>query len=331
MQTGSKFGSIVSVSYTTVMRKHLVQTKEWADVKTKYGSESIQVGDIFYTKHRIPKTKFYYAYCPRVNPALVDFEKLKVSLKENNCIGLTFDVPNVLKDSSEEKRAVEILEKHCTKSKRSEFAKANVVVDLAKEEKDLFAGMYKKHRYNTRYAAKHGVTVKLAENKADFDQFFKLFKETAIRQDYFIRPKKYYELIWEELHPKGICEILTAEHEGEALASWMIFIFDNVLYYPYGGSSTEHRNLYASNALGWEVIRFGKEKGCEMFDMWGAAEDPEDKSDSYHGFTTFKMKFGGVHVKYIDSYDFKMKPLMYTLFTWANSMRWKLLRLGLIR
>lgn len=313
------------------MHRHIVQSDEWAEVKNKYGSESVKVGEIYYTKHKIPKTKFYYAYCPRVDPVLVDFEKLKASLKRENCVGLTFDVPNVVKGSPEEEKALEIFKKHCKKSVRSEFATANYLLNLTPTEKELFESMHKKHRYNARYAMKNGVEVELAETEKDFDDFYKLLKETAQRQNYFVRPKKYYELIWEVMHPKDMCHILTAKFKGEILASWMLFIYDKVLYYPYGGSSTEHKNLFASNALGWESIRFGKEKGCKLFDMWGAAEDPEDRSDSYYGFTNFKAKFNGNHVIYIDSYDFPIKPLKHLIFTRLNNFRWKLLELGLIK
>jgi lipid II:glycine glycyltransferase (peptidoglycan interpeptide bridge formation enzyme) len=128
-----------------------------------------------------------------------------------------------------------------------------------------------------------------------------------------------------------MCHILTAKFEDEILASWMLFIYQEVLYYPYGGSSTKHRNLFASNALGWESIRFGKEKGCKLFDMWGAAEDPDDRSDSYYGFTNFKAKFNGEHVIYIDSYDLPIKPLKHFVFTRLNNIRWRLLELGLIK
>ena len=313
------------------MHKHIVQSDEWAEIKTKYGTTSVKVGEIYYTKHKIPKTKYYFAYCPRVDPSKINFEDLRASLKRNNCVGLTFDVPNVVKGSEEEIRSIKILKKHCKKSIRSEFATANYLLDLQPSEEELFKNMHKKHRYNARYAMKHGVEVELAETKEDFENFYDVLKKTGLRQNYFVRPKKYYEIIWEQLHPKDMCHILTAKYEGEVLGSWMLFIYENILYYPYGGSSEEHRNLFASNALGWESIRFGKSRECKLFDMWGAAENPEDRSDSYYGFTNFKSKFNGQHVVYIDSYDLIINKPVHFIFTRLNNIRWKLLNLGLIK
>ncbi len=313
------------------MYRHIVQSPEWAKVKTKYGTRAIKVGEIYYTKHKIPKTNYCFAYCPRVDPLAVDFEALKKSLKENKCVGLTFDVPNVAKGSEEEKRALKIINKYCRKSTRSEFAVANYLLDLRKSEKELFEGMHSKHRYNARYALRKGVTIELAEGKEGFDEFFEVFKKTAIRQNYFIRPKKYYQIIWDILHPKGMCYILTAKYEDQVLGSWMVFVYDKVIYYPYGGSSTGHKNLFASNALGWEVIRFGKSKGCELYDMWGAAENPEDRKSPYYGFTNFKAKFRARHILYIDSYDLVINRIIYMVFTSLNKLRWKLLEMGLIK
>ncbi|MFC1622090.1 lipid II:glycine glycyltransferase FemX [Patescibacteria group bacterium] len=309
------------------MKRHIVQTPEWADVKREYGTPAESAGGVMYTRHKIPGSSFYYAYSPRVSPTEINFEELKESLIKNKCAAINFDVPNVTYEAPEAPDAVSILSKKCVESKRSEFAKANVMLDISKPEKELFSGMYKKHRYNVRQALKHGVEVRVGEKDEDFDAFFDLFEKTAKRQKYFIRPKKYYEIIWKKLHPKGICHILTAYYKNVVVASWMVFIYDEVLYYPYGGSSLDYKNLQASTLLGWEVIKFGKSKGCTLFDMWGAAEDLENKRDPYQGFTIFKLRFGGKYVKYIPSHDFVVNKFWYFVFNFANSIRWKILPL----
>jgi len=105
----------------------------------------------------------------------------------------------------------------------------------------------------------------------------------------------------------------------------MLFVYDKTLYYPYGGSSEDHKNLFGSNMVAWEAMKLGKDYDCDTFDMWGAAEDPNDTTDPWHGFTNFKMKFGGKHVTYMDSYDLVINPMMYNMFNLANTIRWKIL------
>lgn len=309
------------------MATHVVQSPEWGNVKTKYGTKAVTGGGVQYTKHKIPLTDLYYAYCPKVDPFQINFDEVKKSLKKEGCIAINFDVPNVQKDATEARKATDFFEKDCIPSPRDTFAKHNITLDLRPTEEELLKNMHSKHRYNVRYAQRKGVWVH-KNNPNDFDTFYKLLEETAERQKYYIHPKKYYKLIWEILKPKSMCHIITAKYQNEALASWMLFSHENILYYPYGGSSEKHKNLFASNLLGWEAIKLGKRLGCHTFDMWGASENPNDKTNPWWGFTNFKLKFGGTHVTYIDSYDLVINQPVYTLFNIANNIRWKILKKG---
>ncbi len=309
------------------MTIHVVQSPEWGEFKTKYGTPAVKAGDTQYTKHKIPGTPLYYAYAPKVDPAKLDFGELKSSLTQNSCIAINFDVPNVLKGTQEAQEAETLFEKTCTKAAKVTFAVHNVLLDITSSEEKLLANMHSKQRYNIKYAQKKGVEITTAQNETGFDIFFNLLKETADRQKYYIHPKTYYQLIWETLAPHNMCHIVTASYNSTPLASWMLFVYDNVLYYPYGGSSEEYKNLQASSLVGWEAIKLGKILGCTQFDMWGACDNLEDETDSWWGFTNFKLKFGGKYVEYMDSYDLVINKPMYNLFNLANKVRWQLLTL----
>lgn len=311
----------------TTAKNHVVQSAEWGAFKNAYGTKSVRSGNVQYTLHHIPMTDRFYGYCPKVNPFNINYDELKKSLSENNCIALNFDVPDVISGAQNEADAIKIFEKECTISHKETFARYNIILGLDKSEEELLQNMHTKHRYNIRYAQKNGVFVKEGKSDQDFDIFYKLLSETAGRQRYFIHPERYYRMIWQRMGGSGMCRILTAYYKDAPLASWMLFVYDGVLYYPYGGSSDEYTNLYGSNLLGWEVIRLGKKLGCEVFDMWGACSDPENQKDPWWGFTNFKLKFGGKHVKYMDSYDLVVDSTKYHIFNLANDLRWKFLRL----
>lgn len=306
---------------------HIVQSPEWGKFKTEMGTPAIRVGKIQYTKHKIPFSSFSYGYSPKVDPNLIEWEKLAKSLKENRCVAVNFDVPNIIADTPESKKVIKLLKEKCKTSPRDTFAKSNVILDISLDEKTLLQKMHKKHRYNIKYAQKNSVVVDIAETNEDFEIFYKLLDETAQRQKYYIHSKNYYKKIWKQFRKQEMCYILIAKHGDAPLVAWMLFIYEGVLYYPYGGSSNEGKNLQGSNLMAWEAIKLGKKHGCKLFDMWGAATDLNDTSDPYHGFTNFKMKFGGKHVTYIDSYDFVVNEPLYTLFNTANDLRWKVLNL----
>lgn len=309
---------------------HIVQSSQWGKFKTKMGTEAIAVGDtkkIQYTKHKIPFVNAYMAYAPKVNPFDIDFKLLKESLENEECIAINFDVPNIMVGSPDEENAIKALKKYCKKSPKDTFAKSNVILDLSASEDEILSNMHKKHRYNIKLAEKKGVYAKIAESKEDFDIFYKLLEETSQRQKYYIHSKEYYESAWDTLRDENMCQILIAMHEDTPLASWMLFNYEDTLYYPYGGSSNEKKHLQASTFIAWEAIKLGKSLNLKTFDLWGASKDPNDETDDWHGFTNFKLRLGGKHVTYIDSFDYLVNDSMYLMFNTANSLRWKILNL----
>ena len=309
------------------MGKHILQSPLWAEFKNRHGTPAVSAGNVIYTVHNIPLTSYNYAYCPRVSPFDVNFDELKKSVEEKNCIAVHFDVPNIIKGSSEAAGAAKIFDQHCVHSPRDEFAKANFFIDLTKSEGELFSALHKKHRYNINYAKKNGVIVRESTEDKDFDIFYSLYKETGVRQKFYFRGHSYLRNMWDIFNKAGLAKLLIAEHEGEALAAWILLSYEGVLYYPYGGSKERKNNLFASTILGWEALLLGKKLDCNTFDMWGASVDLNDASDEYYGFSIFKSKFGANHVVYIDSYDMVINEKLYKFFNLANSFRWKLLKL----
>lgn len=301
-----------------MQKTHIVQTDEWGRFKSQFGTKAVRVGDIQYTIHKIPHTNFNYAYAPKINTKKIDWNELINSLRKNKCFVLNLDVPNVLKNSEEEEKFLMDLEKsklNIKKSTKNTFTKNNVLLDLKPSEEDLLSNMHSKHRYNIRLAEKRGVLIRYARTEKDFNIFMELLEETAKRQNFLIHPRKYYKTLWELFAPRQMAEILIAEYAEEVLATWMLFVYENTLYYPYGGSTSKHRNVFASNLIGWEAIKYGKKRGCELFDMWGACKDLDNTKDPEWGFTNFKLKFGGKYVEYTDSYDLILNKALYYGFS----------------
>ncbi len=308
---------------------HIVQSSLWEKFKSSFGTPTVRVGKVLYTKHAIPFTPYFYAYCPKVDPFDIDFDALRASLKQENCIAINFDVPNVLKDSPNAARAETLFRNAgCVPAPKTTFTPWNLLLDLTSPLDTLLANMHPKHRYNIRLSERRGVVVKhyTKGSHEGIDLFLKLLHQTAVRQGFFLHPDRYYKLLWDILSPTGNAELLVAFYGDEPLAAWLFLLYDSVIYYTYGGSSVAHKNLHASNVLGWEGIKLGKSRGCTLFDLWGSAKDPTDRSDPYWGFTNFKLKFGARHVTYITSYDLVLNPGLYRLFNVANKLRWRALR-----
>ena len=123
-----------------------------------------------------------------------------------------------------------------------------------------------------------------------------------------------------------MARVLIGQYQKKPLVAWMLLNFGDTLYYPYGGSSLEHKEVMASNWVAWEAIKLGKRLNFKIFDMWGALAPDTDKNDPWYGFHRFKEGYGGNHVEYIGTYDLILRSRLYTALNLADRLRWSLLR-----
>ena len=235
---------------------HIVQSAEWSDFKTEFGTKAIKVQDIIFTKHKIPFLPFYVGYAPRVNffTQKFDLNELKKVATQEKCIVIRFDVPNVLA-SDIESETIKSLVSQFAISPKSTFAKHNVLIDLSDDLLKISEKFNQKARYNIKLAEKKGVKVQQMNNDEGLKIFYDLLKETGKRQNFLPHSFKYYKLAFEKLSKNNNATILVATYENIPLTAWMLFHKDGVLYYPYGASSTEHKNLMAADLVVWEALK----------------------------------------------------------------------------
>jgi lipid II:glycine glycyltransferase (peptidoglycan interpeptide bridge formation enzyme) len=312
---------------------HPLQSWEWGEARKKIGTSIVRLGEFngdtlmdvyLMTLHSIPYTPFKIGYIPRSRfPSKGVLSFLTGYAKKHNIIFIKLE-PNENKDSAFESR-IQDLGSRIKRSPHKLFPDWTMVLDLSKSEEELMQGLKQKTRYNVRLAQKKGVTVVENSTDAGFETFSKLYFETTNRQKYFGHNYAFHKTVWNEMKD-SIAHILIASYENTPLAAYELFYFNNVLYYPYGGSSMEYKNVMAPNLLMWEAIRLGKKLGATEFDMWGA-QSPTNASGepSWSGFTRFKEGYNAQYVQKLGSFDLVTNELMYSLYGFAYKTRWALL------
>jgi lipid II:glycine glycyltransferase (peptidoglycan interpeptide bridge formation enzyme) len=303
---------------------HPLQTWEWGEARKKTGVEILRLGEYYGNKlvnvflltfHKVPKTNYKVGYLPRsVFPSTDVLNFISKYAKKNKIIFVKFE-PN--------EEISNIKEKNLITSKHPLFPKWTQVLDLNKTEDELIKSFHSKTRYNIRLAEKKGVVIKEMSNNEGFEIFSKLYFDTCKRQKYFGHSPKYHKIIWESLK-KDISHILIAFYNNIPLASYELFYFKKTFYYPYGGTSTEYRNLMASNLLMWEAIKLGKKLGAEKFDMWGSL------GPNYIRCLSVLPDLRGYSTKiygFIGSYDLIINKKLYHLYNLVYTMREQYLKL----
>ncbi len=314
---------------------HPLQSFEWGEFREKTGVKVIRralvkngeiIDGFTLTVHKIPRLPYTIGYLPKGNkPNEQIISELKKIGKENNCIFIQLE-PNLVGqlNLSDLKPAAHPL-----------FTKYSFVLDISKTEEELLKNMHPKTRYNIKVAQKHNIEIVEDNSKESFEEYLKLTKETTKRQAFYAHTPFYHKTLFETLSKKSDSNslsyhLLKAVYRPDKnpvnLTSWVLFVFHDALYYPYGASNRLHRETMASNLMAWEAIKFGKKLGLKTFDMWGALGQDPDKNDPWYGFHRFKEGYGGNLVEFVGSYDLIINPALYKGYKMADKLRWFYLR-----
>lgn len=309
---------------------HVIQSWEWGEFRKSLGLSLLRYGlyqnnqltKVFQlTLHKIPYTDQYVGYLPKGPEPDKDLaDALEQIGKENNCAFIKVE-PNL--DVS---RITYHVSREFTKSPKPLFTKYNFVLDLTKSEEDLLKNLHPKVRYNIKVAQKHGVKIQERTDDEAFKIYLKLYFETTRRQGYHGHNETYHQRVWEILKKAGMARLLIAFYPKPytlnpiPLTAWMLLRFKDTLYYPYGGSSDQYKEVMASNLVAWEAIKLGKKLGLKKFDMWGALGPNANPKDPWYGFHRFKQGYGGKLVEYIGTYDLVFDWPIYLVFTFIDKL-----------
>lgn len=334
---------------------HPLQAYEWGEFRKKTGVTVVRKGlfeknklvqTIQLTIHKIPRTPWTIGYFPKgKQPTTEAIEELKKIGNQHNCVFIQLE-PNVVRHSGEARSAdtgipskieqdsgqARMTELGLISSAHPLFTKYTFLLDLTKSEDELLKNMHSKTRYNIRVAQKHEVTVQEESTPDAFQAYLKLTEETTNRQGFFAHTPLYHRLMWKTLQADVekntlSAHLLIARFQNKPLTAWIVFVFHDSLYYPYGASSSENREAMASNLMMWEAIKYGKKLGLKHFDMWGSMGENPDPKDPWYGFHRFKQGYGPTLIEFIGSYDLVINPMLYQGYKVVDKLRWIVLKL----
>ncbi|MBU2592135.1 MAG: peptidoglycan bridge formation glycyltransferase FemA/FemB family protein [Patescibacteria group bacterium] len=327
--------------------KHPLQSWEWGEFKESTGMKAVRLGVFEKDKmvdgllvlfRQIPKTSFSAGQLLKGSLPIQEYiNALSGLAREQKAIFIKIEPSYIVRRWKNEKgepekipfedRQVDLEKIGLTESAKPLFDPYSFILNLTKTEDELLSNMHSKTRYNIRLAEKNGVTVEEKSDDQGLEIFISLLQKTLRRQKFYMHSPDYFRKMWQILFPAKISHILLAKYKQEVLGAWMLFTWKDTLFYPYGASNSKHRELMASNLLCWKAILFGKQNGCHHFDLWGGLGPDADKNHPWYGFHRFKLGYGPDLVEYSPSWDLITNQWLYQGLQWADSLRWKLLRL----
>ena len=323
----------------TLPDPHLLQSWTWGELKDRFGWSAERLA--WLDSDRVPRaagqvlTKsrggLRLAYCPK-GPALdwTDADTRAAVLSElveyaraKGALAIKID-PEVSYKGVGELVEAELRQFGWRPIQKQAQFKNTLVLDLRQDEEALLKGMKQKWRYNIRLAKRKGVLVRRG-GLEDLELLYDMYAQTASRDGFVIRTRKYYLQAWSLFVSSGLAQPLIAEVDGASVAGQVVYRFGKTAWYLYGMSTTFHREKMPNHLLHWEAIRWAKEQGCQTYDFVGAPDEP-DESDAMWGVYRFKKGFGGELVKTIGEWDYALRPLAYRAYRIVMPMALSVMR-----
>ena len=149
----------------------------------------------------------------------------------------------------------------------------SILLDLSVDEKPILERMKQKTRYNIHLAEKKEITIVPSD---DIRAFYELMIRTGDRDGFGIHSYEYYQKAYDLFSVNGHCIQLIARYAGTDLAAVMLFTKGHRCWYFYGASTDIERSRMPVYLLQWEAIRWAKQQGCTVYDLWGIPDHSED-------------------------------------------------------
>lgn len=319
----------------------LTQALEWGQVKSDWKQEVVYLeenGKITASMtiliEKIPNMKYHLMYCSR-GPVCKsdDIDTIKKLIKEvepliskYNVFCLKFDPQTKY---SEELNKMFLANGFKTSGKNPDYDQLiqplyEAVLDIDNiPEEELMKNFGEKTRYNIRLSKRKGVEVYYSREEEDLKTFYELYKVTCVRDKIGCRAYEYFKRMLDAYDEEHL-RIYIAKHEDDKLSAAIAVTYGTEMFYLYGASSNEKRNLMPNYAMQWEMIKWGLEKKCKTYNFGGIIH--LDKNNGLYKFKTGFCREEGV-IHYIGEIDKVYNNFIYFAYTTVLPMVKKIKRI----
>lgn len=177
------------------------------------------------------------------------------------------------------------------------FRKSNFytfLLNLNKNEKDLWDSFHKHIRNSVRKAEKTGLKIVETNTWEEWQKFYRLHVDHSNRRMIAPKSEKFFKLLFEQFLPKEMVKLFIAL-DGDQIIGGMLFLeHKNIMTYYIGASDDNYSKCSPNDILMWNSIRWGLRNKIDILDLGDTWPDPKSHIYSIH---KFKEKWGGQLIK----------------------------------
>ncbi len=213
------------------------------------------------------------------------------------------------------------------RAKKSYDPEYTVVNNLSLDEAKRFSALSPTYRNLINRAERRGLSFRSSTDPAEINIFTDMISTVENRNRVSLHNATYFKAQAKALMPKNQETLEIAYFEGKPVASCAILRNGPVAHYAYAGSYPEARKLEAGTVLLWHAMQNTAAQGVKWFDLFGVAPPDAPSSHPWHGFSTFKRKFGGQDIHLGGTWELPIEKPKYLAYRAALPVIRKLQKL----
>jgi len=273
--------------------------KVWR-LEARKGGEVLAQAQVIKESFPFSKSHFYIPFGPcfkQENYLEAIFKEIQKLAKRENAVFLRIEPFSQF--SAPKGFSSKIIDKRIQPQK-------TLVLDISREEQEIFQDFSSGTRYNIRLSEKKGIEIKFQDKY--IPEFYELIKKTAVRDKFKPFDEKHYISLFKVQDNDFKVKMCSAEYQGEIIGAYILVLFGNTAFALHGATNWKYRALKVSNLLQWERIKLARNMGYEKFDFWGIDEK------KWPGITAFKKGFSGQELQYPLSQDIIFQKFWYKAY-----------------
>ena len=174
---------------------------------------------------------------------------------------------------------------------------ATFLIDLTMSVDELWKGFKHSARKSIKKIKKEEVSFFRVVDEDGLRKYYSVLSETRERKGLQLGVR--YDLLrnwW--LNHAGVFQIFLVECQGKPLAGQGVFLFNNIMREVFAGTSNYavEEKLYGGDLLKFEILKWAKESGFQLYDLAGVNPNPITASEK--NIRQFKEKWGGKYIQY---------------------------------
>ena len=146
------------------------------------------------------------------------------------------------------------------------------------------------------------------EGKEAVPAFADLMLTTGVRDGFVTRQPEYFADMLDNLGEHA--RLYMAYADDRPIAGTLAIAYGDKVWYLYGASANEARNLMPNYLLQWNMIQWALERGARIYDFRGVSGDLSEDNPLY-GLYKFKKGFGGEFTEFVGEMDLVLKKPVY--------------------